>query len=66
MSSTPPVTSMSPQPPSRKKSEGTDVGDSGSETAPSGRSFQTAPEEVGERVDIAKLQRICPRGCSWV
>ncbi|XP_074621519.1 E3 ubiquitin-protein ligase UBR4-like isoform X3 [Acropora palmata] len=45
LSSTPPVTSLSPQPPSRKKSEGTDVGDSGSETAPSGRSFQTAPEE---------------------
>ena len=49
LSSTPPVTSPSPQPPARKKSEGGDVGDSGTEATLSGRSFQMAPEEVSEK-----------------
>ena len=48
LSSTPSVASLSPQPTSRKKSEGADVGDSGSETTPTGRSFQMAPDEVSE------------------
>jgi len=42
----PVVTSPSPQVPPRKKSESGDVGDSGTESTPSGRSFQMAPEEV--------------------
>ena len=46
LSSTPAILSASPQPPTRKKSESGDVGDSGTETTPSGRSFQMAPEEV--------------------
>ncbi|XP_068695175.1 E3 ubiquitin-protein ligase UBR4-like isoform X2 [Montipora foliosa] len=45
LSSTPSIASLSPQPTSRKKSEGADVGDSGSETTPTGRSFQMAPDE---------------------
>ena len=46
LSSTPAILSASPQPPTRKTSESGDVGDSGTETTPSGRSFQMAPEEV--------------------
>ena len=46
LSSTTTVPTASPQPPTRKKSESGDVGDSGTETTPSGRSFQMAPEEV--------------------
>ena len=48
LSSTSPVTSPSPQPPARQKTEGGEAGDSGTETTPSGRSFQMALEEVSD------------------
>ena len=40
--------SPSPQPPARQKTEGGEAGDSGTETTPSGRSFQMALEEVSD------------------
>lgn len=52
LSSMPVVTTPSPQVPSRKKSESGDVGDSGTESTPSGRSFQMAPEEVSKHILI--------------
>jgi len=48
----PVVTTSSPQVPPRKKSESGDVGDSGTESTPSGRSFQMAPEEVSKHMLI--------------
>ena len=50
LSSMPVVTTPSPQVLPRKKSESGDVGDSGTESTPSGRSFQMAPEEVSKHV----------------
>ena len=52
LSSMPVVTSPSPQVSPRKKSESGDVGDSGTESTPSGRSFQMAPEEVSKHILI--------------
>ena len=51
LSSTPTVSPPSPQPPAKEKSEGDDVGDSATETSPSTRSFQMAPEEVSKETD---------------
>lgn len=57
LSSAPPTVSPSPQPPARKKSEGGDIGDSGAETTPTGRSFQMAPEEVSYTVNTLYVQQ---------
>ena len=56
LSSTPTVSPPGPQPPVKEKSEGDDVGDSATETSPSTRSFQMAPEEVSKENDDDELK----------